>query len=148
MKEVTQLVLHGVDADVPGDCFRATIASLLDMPAEDVPHFLHGVKGGEWMNRLNVWLGQRGLAYIEFDMADEGVVHAWRAGMNGCGMDVYHSLCGPSPRFPAELHNVVGRNGDVVWDPHPERKGLAGDATKIGFIVKTCHSQGTFEEKP
>ena len=45
-----------------------------------------------------------------------------------------------SPRFPGELHCVVGRNGKIVFDPHTDRSGLAGDPKEwlTGFIINLC----------
>lgn len=46
-----------------GDCVRACVATILDLDAEDVPHFYHDNPTGEvGMERMREWLRERGLA--------------------------------------------------------------------------------------
>jgi hypothetical protein len=51
---------------------------------------------------------------------------------------MFHIVSGPSPRFPELLHSVVGLNGHVVWDPHPDHSGLTGDPQDwtFDFLVR------------
>lgn len=39
---------------------------------------------------------------------------------------ICHEICGPSPRFPGSLHCVVGLDGEVIHDPHPDKLGILG----------------------
>lgn len=50
----------------------------------------------------------------------------------------YHIIGGPSPRGGGILHAVVGLNGEVAFDPHPSKAGLAGDPSKwtYDYLVK------------
>jgi hypothetical protein len=59
------------------------------------------------------------------------------------GFDVFHMIAGPSPNFIGGQHAVVGRNGIIVHDPAPSKKGLGGTITEwqYGFLVKTCVSK-------
>lgn len=52
--------------DAYADCFRACIASILDLGSPDVPHFYHdGCDGETGLARLTEWLAGRGLtAYL------------------------------------------------------------------------------------
>ena len=36
----------------------------------------------------------------------------------------YHLICGPSPRGGGMSHATVGRNGEIVHDPHPDGTGV------------------------
>lgn len=136
MTPATQAVLHDPENGKVGDCFRATIASLLDMPTEAVPHFIEdGLPGPGWQQRLNAWLAQFDLAFIEFMAGD---VAGMKAHMKEIGFDAFTALCGPSPRFVDSLHSVVGHCLDVVHDPHPDRSCLAGEPETFGFLVKRC----------
>lgn len=114
---------------------RAVIASLLDLPLADVPHFAAVEEaGGE-----NFWLHvagfcrAKGYSYVclnaaRFFWADDAI---------------YHGITGPSPRGNGTTHIVVGRNGKVFHDPHPSRAGLAGDPNewRFDFLVRT-HNEG------
>jgi hypothetical protein len=103
-----------------GDCQRAVIASLLDLPLAEVPHFLQIARGdaNKYWEGIQRFLRAHGFAYLTTSRAwnffgDEG--------------DIYHEISGPSPRGNGLYHAVVGRNGEIVHDPHPSRAGLAGD---------------------
>ncbi len=94
-----------------GDCLPACIASILELPLAEVPHF-----GAEdWFAALTAWLAPRGLYPV-----CAGVAGDWRpAGL--------HILAGKSPRG-AFLHAVVARGAEIVHDPHPSRAGLLSHA--------------------
>lgn len=103
-----------------GDCARATIASLLDLPIRFVPHFLKESDGTAY--------GFHTL--IEEFLAGHGYDILWQRSLVyhlSEDVDVYHYISGPSPRKPGVHHAVVGLNGKVFHDPHPSRLGLAGE---------------------
>lgn len=125
MTEVTQVYTQGsrrtdghTNDGIPGDCWRAALASLLGLELDDVPHF--GLYARQrWWFETRRWLQGRGLDlwYVPLDeddipdsVMDDGLV----------------LLAGPSPRGPFS-HVAVGHpDGTVVWDPHPSRAGLRG----------------------
>lgn len=114
-----------------GNCFQAAIASILDLPLEEVPHFAQlacereiarGVppaeawkSGTDWWYMLNEWLAPRGLYYLEFTQAD-----AWHADI--VARLGYHLIIGKSPRGDYD-HVVVGRAGQIVHDPREDANG-------------------------
>jgi len=130
-----QLVPHDPDNKVYGDCFRAVLASLLEMKIEEVPHIMFDNPDVDTYNkRLHEFLEPMGFFYLQIPKWD---FDAWKAGsfING---DVYHEISGDSPRFPGTLHSVVGCNGKMVHDPHPTKLGLAS-IEAFGFLVrKNC----------
>lgn len=118
MHEVTQTILH--DPPKIGNCFQAALASVLELPIDDVPHFmLHG----DWFLRLQGWLADRGLCYL-YD------VHPQYSEYWG-----YHLISGLSER--GVRHTCVGRAGALVFDPHPSRAGLLpeGDEHQLVFSL-------------
>ncbi len=137
MKPVDQTIMHEPENGRYGDCFRCCIASLLELPAEQVPHFCEDGQPTNWYVKLKAWLAQFDLTFIEIDVSQDGGA-AWREAFKDCEISVYHTIVARSPRFPTENHSVVGLNGNVVFDPHPDRAGLAGGETSFGFLVKTC----------
>ena len=110
---------RGPDFQEPeGDCFRACVASLLDLPLEDVPHFAtFGVEGG-WLLECRRWLKERGLTIIFTDEPPPA----------GC----LAIASGPTPR--GAEHAVVVRGQELVHDPHPSRAGLSC-ATSAFYIL-------------
>lgn len=131
MTPISQEFLHAPDLGTFGDCQRACIASLLDLPIAEVPHFLHdGTKDHvEFNQRINRFLSPLGLMHLEthaFDFKDD-----WKP-------DCYHMIYGPASR--GFRHAVVAFNGEVIHDPHPSRAGLLEDRRNewtFGFLVRT-----------
>jgi hypothetical protein len=112
MALVLQTIFH--DPAVPdrmGNCLQAAIASMLDLPLDEVPHFVQIDEdtGGNinWWTHMVAWLRERG----------------WRVDTRVEPGEVYLGG-GPSPRG-ADLHHVaVYRDGELVHDPHPDGTGL------------------------
>lgn len=122
MKPTDQQFTHQPEIGQHGDCQRAVIASLLELPISEVPHFLQLADGDpfDYWERLQAFCRTHGHVYMTIPA---------RSGFSffGDDGDVYHEISGPSPRGNGVHHAVVGCNGQVVFDPHPSRAGLAGD---------------------
>jgi len=91
-----------------GNCFAASLASVLGLPLKQVPDFKKANEDPE----VNVWLAKRGLRYREVP-ATQPPPKGW------------HIICGVSPR--GGYHAIVGFDGLEEWDPHPidgSRHGL------------------------
>jgi hypothetical protein len=100
-----------------GNCFSACVASLLEIPLDDVPYFMGDDVAGDdkWWEKFGAWLLPRGYYPLCFELKDD-----WRP----VGL---HILSGKSPRElanPKALHSVVAERERVVHDPHPSRHGL------------------------
>ena len=106
-----------------GRCFEACIASLLDLKERDVPDF-----GGDdvFMQNCTEFLAEFGLYYVQVPPTLSGLAVVWHPGMG----EAYHTIEGMSPR--GGLHAVVGCNGEIVWDPHPD------DGTPHGLVRVDC----------
>ena len=104
-----------------GNCFSACVASLLEIPIEEVPYFMDG---GAWFERFAEWLRPRGYWPLCFKSSRDG----WTpAGL--------HILSGKSPRElanPNALHSVVAHGGEIEHDPHPSRAGIL---TRDDFVI-------------
>ena len=99
-----------------GNCFSACLASLLEVPIEDVPLFLWESGDGtifDWSERLDAWLKPMGLYALHFFSGQRPP-----RVMPG----VLHIMTGISPR--GRPHAVIGLGGEIVHDPHPDRSGL------------------------
>lgn len=55
-----------------GNCFSACVASLLELPIEDVPYFMDEAKG-KWHEQFDAWLAPRGLYALHFEVPDRSV---------------------------------------------------------------------------
>lgn len=125
MKPVDQEFVHRPEIGQQGDCQRAVIASLLELPISEVPHFLQ-LSGGDpstYWELLQAFVRQHGYVYMTQPARSGAMIF-------GDEGDVFHEIAGPSPRGNDYLHAVVGNNGRIVFDPHPSRAGLVGDPAK------------------
>ena len=105
-----------------GNCFESCIASILEIPLWGVPDF-----GDDrvFLDRIASFLLPRGLYYVQVKPDNEVLDRMFRA-----GPDIYHTIEGVSPR--GGQHAVVGRNGKMVVDPHPQ------DGTARGLVSVEC----------
>lgn len=133
MKPVDQEFVNRPEIGQHGDCQRAVIASLLELPIEDVPHFLQEAKGddADFWDRLQGFCRSKGFAYLT-------VPARCGAAFYGDCEGVYHEISGPSPRGNGVFHAVVGCDGQIIFDPHPSRSGLTGDPAEwhFAYLVK------------
>lgn len=129
MKPVDQQFVHDPANGQHGDCMRACIASLLELPIADVPHFaqLDADGKGDFWFAVTAFCRSHGFAFVtvrgQFVWAEDAI---------------YHIIAGPSPRGNGTHHAVVGLNGRIHFDPHPSRAGLAGDPADwtFDFLVR------------
>lgn len=127
MTPVMRSIPHDPSNGLYGDCHRACIASLLDLPLEEVPHFAHDNPSGEvFWDRQSVFLDSHGLAGVNVAFV-EGTTreHLRRYCRTNCP-GVYCILGGTSPL--GVDHSVVACDGDVVHDPsgHPPEEAIVG----------------------
>lgn len=141
MTPVKQEFTHKPEIGQHGDCQRAVIASLLDLPIADVPHFLQEADGDatKFWEGMQSFLHSKGYAYLT-------IPNACGAAFYGANDDlIYYEVSGVSPRNPNVMHAVIGCDGEIVFDPHPDNTGLVGDPSKwtYSYIVKTCQVEQT-----
>ena len=100
-----------------GNCLAAALASILEIPIRAVPEF-----GGDSVFIQNVqrFLAEHGLYYAHVSPDDPTIEAAFNQG------EVFHVIEGISPR--GGQHAVVGRNGEMIHDPHPQ------DGTGRGLV--------------
>lgn len=120
MKHKQLIQHHDPENGQWGDCFRTSIACILDMNPQDVPHFMGKDFDNEKVIRdINNWLqavGRDDLFYIELCGPSEIVYNVG-----------FHVMSGRSPRATKDkplYHACVGYNGEVFHDPHNSNIGL------------------------
>lgn len=124
MRRITQTILADpARPDVQGNCLQAALASILDLPLTEVPHFVQDDHDHpddperHWFTRMLAWLDARGLNL--------------RDGSNAPSGSLVLAL-GTSPRGLG--HIVIQRDGEMVHDPHPDRTGLVDVSTTWRFV--------------
>lgn len=133
------------------DCLRTCIASIFQVPYEDVPPFtsdwgpdeeMRGGKSRGWAQEceMNEWLGRRGLGFIRLPNPWLALERGKQGAMLPWGICIAE---GKSPRGQWDHAVVADARGCggmvhalIVHDPHPSRAGLAGDPESfVCFVV-------------
>lgn len=114
-----------------GDCFRACIASILEIPIADVPHFV--AIEHDWWGEVQRWLAKWDLFALWIRLGDE-------LALGYPAEETYVILNGNSPRGAGLKHSVVGRIKDgwtweVAYDPHESGDGIIGPADSAVLFV-------------
>lgn len=123
-----------------GNCQTAVLASLLEWPIEDVPHFSKGLTKDngmtesqrtiEFNSRVDDFLEKLGYELLWYTPSKEIDIHI----IENC-KDIPYQVCGMSPR--GYNHVVIYLNGEMVHDPHPDGGGVIPEY--FGFINKLSH---------
>jgi hypothetical protein len=115
-----------------GECVRASYATILGMPIDDVPRFDPAAAesaGQDQGDREREWLASIGLGLVEISAPpSEGLPPE----ILDCMPEVPHLMSGISPRGYG--HRVVGIGGKLLFDPHPSRAGLVS-VYSVGLLV-------------
>lgn len=105
------------------DCWNACIASLFELPYDEVADMPRG-SDDTWRRRWTEWFAERGYAFGEryLNLGENG---RW------VGYGELTIACGPSPRREGRDHCVIARDGEIVWDPHPDREHPIAKITSV-----------------
>lgn len=120
-----------------GNALQACFATIFALDLNDVPNFIRA--GADYLAAVDAWLAPRGLAFVKINLAATNGRLEFPAGPALC------VLAGPSPRgdykhaVVARVHASgdvqIGRDFEIVHDPHPDGRGLAGAPVWAGFVV-------------
>lgn len=125
-----------------GDCFSACLASLLEIPLEDVPKFRRdNPVPNDMMSDARKWLKESfGLSIVTIQMEKE-----LRTGEDlrliGGTAGTPCIAGGMSPNFEGVCHAVVGEidehgmNFRMTHDPNPSGKGIVGRPIHLYFLL-------------
>lgn len=125
MHRVEQQKLHNPPYQ-NGDCMRATWASILECDIDDLPAWEEHCLSVWWYYHI-AWLNIRGWALIPYGKPPAP---------DDTPFDCFLAS-GPSPRFEGVNHAVVYDWDGLVWDPHPDDTGLAGEPERYEWLVPT-----------
>ena len=131
MVPVTQTRFYEPDQPVElqrGNCLQAVLASLLELPLEDVPHFVQQDvdSGGQlnWYDEMWKWLQARGWGLHGAELETHRTEHLMVTGLSPRGNGIHHVVI---------HHVVIYRDREMAHDPHPDRTGLLSIETCLGL---------------
>ena len=107
-----------------GDCWRACIASILNLSSSEVPNFADCGDMSVMLEKTREWLKPRGLALFQTYCSGHWTVEKVLAWFSAKSPDAPFILCGASRRDPASDHAVVAMGGSIAHDP--SGSGLSG----------------------
>lgn len=124
MTPYKQLNRHKPSDGLIGDCWRTSIACLLDKRPEEVPHFCDTCwnDGVTAARNARSYLATQGLSHIEYAMAGDLVSVLASVGASNPGL--YYLLGGNSKTGCG--HSVVCCDSEIVWDPSLDDVGIVG----------------------
>jgi hypothetical protein len=131
-------VMQTIHTAPGGNCFQASVASVLDLPLESVPHFFAASDGGMWTQ--SEWdavrcfaegIGVRAFWLDPMEAKDQPFVEI----LKSCGL--FYVAFGPSTVTPFG-HCVVMNNGAYVHDPSGGRF-LGGEPWLFVGFEKVTH---------
>ena len=140
-----------------GNCYQACIASILELPLEDVPDMAPAMvetegTDADWSVPLRLWLRGRGFGTAEWPGLGNVRMDGNRPTKDPSNAVVYTSghrpagwsiLTGQSPRGPF-LHAVVCYDGELKHDPFPGGGGvLSENSWEIIYALDPTVSVGT-----
>lgn len=133
-----------------GNCLTAVVASLLELPIEDVPNFVqdhvdHDADNNDewnWWTRLHKFIGERGqrMHYLR-NVEDPSPIPADTATFPDPEPGEFYTVSGISPRDPRIFHIVIYRDGEMAHDPHPDRTGLAVVKDEYHWTLRPIEEQ-------
>lgn len=120
-----------------GDCFRACVASILELPLPDVPHFFAGQRAGTVMTptletAMQDWFHRLGLGLVMIPIQADTPNEAMGIFGNRYPR-LYYILIGQS--IKGVNHAVVCRGPYMAHDPARPAMGLAAPQENGLFIV-------------
>lgn len=102
-----------------GNCLQASLASILELPLDSVPHFAN-IDSDDWWQQLQTWCKQYGI-YPVYIPAENQASDAFQG---------YHLVAVKTPC--GSDHMTVGKNGKIIHDPAGR---LHEDYKIIGYVV-------------
>ncbi len=147
-----QLFRHRPDEGIYGDCHRTAIASIFDLEAKDVPHFMYGMagKGGapEAHAAVDRWLAERGCVQINVLYSGEIPVEDVLLTVKNCNRHLpglYYILGGTSRS--GVNHSVVCCDGKIVCDPSQDDAGIVGPCDDGFYWLTFFGTQKTVDQE-
>ena len=112
-----QTILHD-NPNRLGNCVAACVAEFLDLPLSAVPHFVeYGIEfSGDPDDNSSWW------ALLTGFMWAKGFTPVLLESVNDAHPEEIVFVSGPSPRGVS--HQVLYRDGELWFDPHPSKAGL------------------------
>jgi hypothetical protein len=122
-------------SELGGNCFQAALASILELPLDDVPDFcnIYPIDTDEWYFRYIEWLQTKGLSVVTIG-TDQGELEKVDC-YKGCLLLVF------GKNDQGVEHCVIYKNGIPVHNPNPHCSGITPSKIDILFPINPALSR-------
>lgn len=122
------------EAGTYGDCVRACVASIMELPYDKIDHFFHDGNAENGRNRMRECLAKYGYAPVFIGLDGTETVEEILQSMLEINKDCHYILWGSTQ---SEDHAVVCYNGKIVHDPAWIGSSIIGPLKSSGIYVIT-----------
>lgn len=144
MKPVATITKHNPETGLIGDCDRACLASLLELPSDSVPHFFDypPEDGGDRGHAEKCkWLEAHGYTWADIPLQLETINDALSWAERYLPASLHYQVTAQSKNGSG--HAVIAKRGEIVWDPtyHDDESGHGlvapiDGVVWVGFLAK------------
>lgn len=136
MKFHKQKFKHAPEEGIFGDCDRTTIACLLDLEPEEVPHWGDPKVNPkeDWVKKKTEWLAKRGYALVSFLFGESTGLDNVLMTMLNVNPGIYYLLAGRSKT--GVNHVVICCGDEIVHDPSLANSSIVGPCDDGYFWVQ------------
>ena len=130
------LVYQTIHDPEKGDCLRACVATLLQLPIADVPNFIE-LQGSKWFmggkNSVYSFLERNGYEYLGWQPPLKAIELS--EGVNGL-----YIASVDSANFPGKRHSVIFKGKELFHDPTTKKKwqGKLDDVREFWMIERVA----------
>lgn len=125
-----QMFRHDPDNGVYGDCFRTTIACLLNKAPSEVPHFCNGPDDGKADERVRQFLRPLGYVLLGVNFTGDCALDHILTIAEHYSQGLHYLLTGTSRN--GSNHVVICKGSEIIHDPSIDQSGIVGP-TKDGL---------------
>lgn len=124
MIPIFQTKFSNEENGIYGNCFGACIASLLEIPINEVPAWEDMGSDGSWADSYYSFLASQGFEADGMILVENGNIdEAWEKLEPADGVNGYFIVGGTSSRC-TRGHAVIFKDKSMIHDPHPSNAGI------------------------
>lgn len=133
-----QLFKHNPEQGTIGDCWRTTIACILNRHPSKVPHFVQEAGWENYTGTLKAteeWLNSQGYALVEvaYNGSQPDDLKAVLQTQEATHPDLFYILSGSSRN--GTNHSVIALGNRIYWDPAIDDSGIVGPMDNGYYFV-------------
>lgn len=140
MRKYKKLFKHDADAGIIGDCYRSSLACMLNLKPEEFPHIdASQLNADDFNKHFDNELRQRGLSSINLYYDGNLELKEILDFVGYMNPNLYYLLTGTSSNN--NCHVVICKGNEIYWDTSETNSGIVGPCDDgfyyITFLTST-----------